>query len=394
MMYNARFFSCFIYAGLCVSLVIFTVLAHAPDGQASEACMECHGTMYDQELANSHVHEPFRFKKCDKCHAAELGWTNDEDIAGLSKKLRWLTRKQSPSLEHWFDFSTVGIEKVLFVEAGSGKEMLRQKIVLPELEKVMQLQNDRQPPRISDLKILDVQLGVFVTATIALKTDKVATALVNYGQNKANEFSTDTACLGREHRITLTDLKPNKVYLAQVISRDVFGNESTSDILQISTKKDFGRDDGETFRVIQAAAQKLSIAHEMFKITDRYLIRISANRPIKFLVGAMPVMPVKKAQRPLVTQNDLPEDHTKLKGPEETCIYVCYDCHQDYNKSSTHPINVGPKLGMVIPREYPTLPNGKISCMSCHSPHAKNRDSLLLKSSKKALCIGCHKDMA
>lgn len=393
-MYKNRFFPVFFLVAFSVNIVIATVLVFITEIQASAICMECHETMYQQEMIKSHIHEPYRLKKCDICHAAESGWSMEEDITELTKKLRWLARRQVPSTEHWFDFQTSGIEKVLFFEASAGKEVYRKKIVLPELEKIMVLQNDRQPPRITDLKILDVQLGVFVTATIAWKTDRVATCFVTYGVNKVNEFAADIGCLGLNHRITLADLKPNKIYSVQVTSRDIFGNENSSDIIQISTKKDLGADEGVSNRVLQATEQKLSVSHTLYKANDRYLFHIAANRPIKFAVGAIPVIPAKKTKKFDTVQTDLPDDHIKLKGPAESCIYVCYNCHQDYNKISTHPVDVGPKSGMIIPSEYPTLPNGKISCMSCHSPHAKDREFLLLKSSKKALCIGCHKDMA
>lgn len=382
----------FIKTLLFESLITVTVLISiVTNGQTSEACIECHANMFSQQILKNCVHTPFLLKQCDKCHSTEISFNSDENVTELSKKIRWLKRNLSPALEHWLDFSSIEPGSVLFIEAYSGREVCRQKIILPELDEVLSLPNDHQPPKISDLKIADIHLGVVVTATISWETDTVATSFVNYGQNIAYEFTSDTTCLGRKHQITLTDLKPDKAYLMQVISRDVFGKVSSSKPLQFSTQNNFKADEGETFRVFKASGQKLSISKKLFKVNDRFIMCITASSPIKLIVGALPVFPVKKT---ITVQHNLPQNHIKLKDTAETCISVCYDCHKEYNKIPTHPVNVGPKLGMIIPAEYPTLPNGKISCISCHSAHAGNREFLLLKSSKKDLCIGCHKDKA
>jgi predicted CXXCH cytochrome family protein len=60
--------------------------------------------------------------------------------------------------------------------------------------------------------------------------------------------------------------------------------------------------------------------------------------------------------------------------------------------SSSHPVNILPKPGMVIPPEYPLLADGRISCMSCHVYHGGNFEHRLVKPDKQSLCKGCHSD--
>jgi predicted CXXCH cytochrome family protein len=71
---------------------------------------------------------------------------------------------------------------------------------------------------------------------------------------------------------------------------------------------------------------------------------------------------------------------------------VCRNCHQSQS-GTTHPVNVLPPPGMIIPPEYPTLADGRITCASCHSTHSSDYEYLAIRAGKRELCVGCHKDM-
>ena len=125
---------------------------------------------------------------------------------------------------------------------------------------------------------------------------------------------------------------------------------------------------------------------------------MTANLPVTAMIGEFPDQP--KPRRPTGTKNNgtdtitaqLPVDHLKLTDKFTINTFTCRNCHLGIKEELSHPVNVYPKPGMIIPQEYPTLADGRILCMSCHAKHASDNEYRLLKSSKKALCTGCHGD--
>ncbi len=76
----------------------------------------------------------------------------------------------------------------------------------------------------------------------------------------------------------------------------------------------------------------------------------------------------------------------------DTNISICKDCHQEIRETYSHPVNVLPPADMEIPQEYELMPDGRISCMSCHSAHGSAFRYRLVKSGKADLCRGCHRN--
>lgn len=92
------------------------------------------------------------------------------------------------------------------------------------------------------------------------------------------------------------------------------------------------------------------------------------------------------------------EKGTPLVGSAGTC----YSCHKTEEKGGqffepgvSHPVNVPPPPGMVIPKELgTTLVKGLgevITCVTCHDPHSKKPGFLKLPMQGDKLCVACHK---
>lgn len=95
---------------------------------------------------------------------------------------------------------------------------------------------------------------------------------------------------------------------------------------------------------------------------------------------------------------DQTDSGTPLLGQEG----MCYSCHKTEEKGGkffepgfSHPVNVQPPQGMVVPAELgTTLVQGLgevITCSSCHDPHSKTRGFLKVPLQNDQLCISCHK---
>lgn len=64
---------------------------------------------------------------------------------------------------------------------------------------------------------------------------------------------------------------------------------------------------------------------------------------------------------------------------------LCLDCHPDRDASSEHRVDIVPSMPVLrLP-----LVEGKITCITCHDPHA-NPYGKLLRAPAKALCSRCH----
>ena len=57
---------------------------------------------------------------------------------------------------------------------------------LPPLEDLMELEDDETPPQIRDIKVLEVERGLFITAKIGWQTDEIANSMISYGINHMN----------------------------------------------------------------------------------------------------------------------------------------------------------------------------------------------------------------
>ncbi|MBN2808322.1 MAG: cytochrome c3 family protein [Deltaproteobacteria bacterium] len=74
----------------------------------------------------------------------------------------------------------------------------------------------------------------------------------------------------------------------------------------------------------------------------------------------------------------------------QTTIGNCLSCHREVRREMSHPVDVYPAPGMRVPKEYPLLANGKMSCISCHVRHAGDNLYRLVRAQGRQFCQGCH----
>jgi predicted CXXCH cytochrome family protein len=146
-------------------------------------------------------------------------------------------------------------------------------------------------------------------------------------------------------------------------------------------------------RNLVANDQKEGINHHFQRLGTNYFLELAFAQPVAIFIGsqgiAMKQSLPDKSSGALETGNN---SHDDLSSKQDITLEVCRSCHQNQN-TATHPVNVYPKPGMIIPPEYPTLPDGRITCMSCHEAHGSDYEFLMIVSGKRELCIGCHRDM-
>jgi predicted CXXCH cytochrome family protein len=120
---------------------------------------------------------------------------------------------------------------------------------------------------------------------------------------------------------------------------------------------------------------------------------LTAEQPVSLALGTRGETRQASAAR---SEEELPapdDVHAGLSGNLEVSVEACRACHEGRSGSASHPVNVYPTPGMIVPTDYPTLPDGRITCVSCHESHSSDHEYQLIKPQGRELCVGCHRNM-
>jgi predicted CXXCH cytochrome family protein len=382
-------------------LLLFTLTPIAEKSDAEQPspasdCLKCHNELWRKELAKRYIHAPFLEKQCRGCHAADPlanpedpGMPVPEDEGG-----RWLEKSLIPATSHWFSFAAAN-PATMVLEASYGSMIrLHREIPLPPLADLTDLTATygRHPPEISRVKVVEVKKEVFLTASISWRTDRPTGAMITYGVTELRQTTPRNNRLQTEHLETLTNLEQGRTYRFKVIAEDAGGNRTESAIFSFSTAATFANPDEKTREADCCLAVPLGLESNFFRQGDRYLVNITCARPVKIFFN---LHDNAKTEKETPEEPEPPDQtprevrHIITTEEESVTIIVCKGCHRGI--TAHHPVNVFPKKGMRIPADYPTLADGRISCITCHAPHAANRNYLMNKDYRQELCVGCHK---
>jgi len=375
-------------AGFLAFIVFLVGSASSGSGDPYD-CYGCHKELYDEELGKGFVHSPFLKKQCSSCHlstgspnADSSNVMNQQDT--VPEGVTWFAEDLIPTSTHWFLFSSKNVSDTIFVRAkDEHQQKAQKKLILPSVENLTQTTDDHTPPEISNVKIVEVKRGVFTSARIAWETNEVSDSMVVYGLNGLDMSSPLNCTLTKQHEVTLTGLLAPKTYQFAVVSQDIFGQKAVFKTLSLSTANAVPSPAGS----INNVPPSIEFTSELSGVGDSYLLKLTINKAATVSLGKLPAGSKKAAAVAM------PTNHLPLKSKFDINITICYTCHAGVKQALSHPVNVLPKEGMTIPTEYITLPDGRLTCNSCHAYHGSDIEFRLIKSSKKELCVGCHADM-
>jgi len=396
MTYSVKFF-------LLIALALLPSLAAADSGTTEdEKCITCHESKYNEALNNIYVHSPFLGKKCVTCHiedhSSPLSNSRQSTRHDNKPKITWLQKHYEPARTHFFLIPSAKVDDTLFVQtAGNDLQPKVTSISLPPLQQLPQLANDGQPPKIFDIKFLGVKRGILYTATISWKTDEPSDAQIHYGVGTFTQKTRLDPQLKSIHTIDISPVIPGKTYNYTLISKDMHGNRMISQPLTFSTEKVDPMVLSRNTTLSRHPSSPEDLSHQLLAVEDQYFITITANWPTYINIGRhrelRPQITLPANDLPAVNEKQaVPVKHVIMRSSYDTNITSCLHCHKDYQASSSHPINVLPKPGMIFPDDYPVLDDGKMHCMTCHATHASNNEARIRRPTKQELCIGCHKN--
>lgn len=367
-------------------------------------CDDCHAQTLERDRVRFYQHQPFAQQECQTCHAvAEEVASPTPEPAGAAKgldrrRIAWLAESPVVAQDHAFLLPADQLGDVLIVEARSEDGDLSQaEVAVPMLVEITTVPDEGRSPLIRDVQVLEVRRGIFLSVTIGWNTDTLTNARVVYGLGEMSQSARSGDRYGLRHQVVLNQLQPGKTYNFRVVSRDLYGHEEESTVLTFSTAKAIDRSQpAKAF----ADRRRSEVADKNFwRRGSDYLLTLQFDQPATVFVGRQGavrdqvVTVINRAGAAVAGEADGAKDvHADLSSGAVLTIASCRSCHQRQT-SATHPVGVFPKAGMVIPPEYPTLPDGRISCISCHAVHGSNNEYLARKPGKRELCVGCHEDM-
>lgn len=378
---------------LILGTVFASVFASNEEPTSSDNnCLECHDDLWQEEMAKRYVHAPFREKKCKLCHAINALPNRDVSENGVPE--RWAEKNLIAATSHWFELDAPDNPTIMILEAAyASVARVYKEIPIPPLNDLSSLADvyKQEPPKISNVKILEVTKGVFLTARISWQTDRPTSSVVTYGIGELHQTTPLNGRLHTEHIETLNILQKGQTYQFRITAEDTIGNRTDSKIFELHTANTFSNKDKEIINKNCCLAVPLGIESNFYRDGDKLIVNITGIRPIKVIVSFINNDHIKTgdSKSPETTEKQPQENkHIITNEQEKTTFIVCKSCHR--TSASHHPVNVYPKKSMKIPGEYSTMNDGRISCTSCHSPHASNLDFRMFKDHRQELCIDCH----
>lgn len=372
-------------------LVLSCLLAQADlsanPAKSGEDCVGCHADVLRNINGKTYVHRPEKEGDCKYCHVAVQEESGKASEAYLNK-VKWVASGINPVKEHWLEFGDAKRGATLLVEARSGGRLKLQEFSLPAFDELEEFPTSSLlPPTISNVRILEVTKGVFVSATIAWETDRPADSQVFYGFDRLDASSMLDRQAVTNHAVMLTGLQLGKTYKYKVVSIDLSGKRGESATKSMLVVVTAAEGQGTSAGRLDGTEPELKV--RCYRRGEKCLVVVGADQPVSVRLGIMPKIYAKDSSG----EESIVIRHLLLNTPAVTNTGICYACHVEYKKILSHPINVYPKRGMIIPPEYPTLADGRMTCMSCHASHASNIEFRLIKDRKEELCRGCHQGM-
>ncbi|MBD1401088.1 cytochrome c3 family protein [Pelovirga terrestris] len=359
-------------------------------------CEDCHFERLEADRGRYYQHQAFVTNDCASCHVrAPETSTLDRPAAApppaQQQRISWMTDSVLPGTSHYFLLAAEGLRETLVVSLRDHLgQMHREDIPLPPLEQLAAAPDDGRTPHLTNVRVVEVKRGVFLSVAIAWQTDVLATAEVRYGTAELNRRNDSVGRLGFEHQLILNQLEPNKTYRYQVISRDLSGREAVSEVLTFSTAREIARrqDNSPAIGAFSAPAVMVDLRRR----GDDYLLEVHLDQPRVVSIGSKggPIERPREADNAMNRNRNRP--HAGLSDEGWSSMESCRQCHEK-NVAASHPVNVLPPSGMIIPPEYPTLADGRMTCASCHAIHGSDQEYMTRQRSKRELCVGCHLDM-
>lgn len=408
----------FIFLATLLWPVVMTLTALP--AAAQDDCIDCHDQIGQVIDTSIYVHAPVQNKKCKICHAAAARqdtfraeqttaprppvarYQQEDASEPAGEPVQWLAENFTPSTFQCALLDTMDVKNTIVLDVwGAGSARQSREFSSPAIATLP----ERDPAK-EGLSIDNLHLGREQhqsPLSLHWRTNNPCRCIIHYGSESPTTAVEEDDLYLRDHSLDLHTLSPQG-YVTEIQCRDPFNRIRFTDQFNIQQLAVHDK------TPVPAALDADPGVH-FFRIKNKLWIEVVSAQPVSVSIGTRHHAKTLPAAQPLYSPPSAPappsaeavadvdpslsprhEEHIVLNSRHYTSTEVCYSCHSGLEAGTSHPVDVLPSPGMVIPPEYPRLADGRISCMSCHTVHGGNEEFRLLKKSKKQLCIGCHKN--
>ena len=368
-----------------------------------EGCVACHRESYGKGLVEPYVHPPFLRQECDRCHGQHEVIRNGEPV----------TPGRTGAGGRVFRDPDFVAERTVLLEALEAGALYDIRMTFEDRAENRVTQTltdvevlaaasaagggrDRLPPRISGIRAGPVTSGPFLSTVITWETDEPATSTVQYGEGESlGDAVRKEDVWVRHHRVPVHGLRRGTEYRFRVLSRDVFGNASRSEVLRFRTNAPVprsvaGPDDGG---VPPARAGGLAVRKaEPFLAGSALAVYAETSRPASVRVTWKRKQPAPGTAGPDASRTGVEVRLDGLRRGRALTIDACNQsgCHPPSTLGISHPVGVALRDASTLPIPLPTLEGGVITCVSCHRPHGGKRKYFAQADFSRDICVACH----
>ena len=371
---------CLIVLSLIIAGVFVAFSAWSKAQKAENECLSCHLDIHRKEGSSSYTHAPFKNGECNTCHLKQeddlretqtregqimepiiltnSGYLTEHDIF-----LKWLITRSC------YDINLV------FKNVSGNEVKAGLKCVIPARIR-NRPRNDKKPPVISGIRVVQIEEAPFLSTTIMWDTDEPSTSFIEYGlSDQYGIQSSENINMIKHHRANTYKLTQGKDYHFRVISRDMFGNQAVSEDCLFNTAKITGAEVTEKGEPPELTVNNMEIFMRRKRAkTSEISLYLETSR-----IANVTVVECKKVK----------DGCANLSVGKELTIDACRRCHPAEAIGLTHPVGVAAKPTTTVPDYLPTLRGGIMTCVTCHFAHGGERK--YFARSDKIGCKTCHR---
>jgi predicted CXXCH cytochrome family protein len=399
---------------LAFALLIIILMPQVTRG----ACITCHAEEWEKAQQQPFVHAPVTNKQCSACHHGDIDdnslsqTTNQEQtteniIAAFDQpeQVDWIAETFTPQTRHLALLPQEYAESKLTLELWSAqREKLNFTIEVPpftDLDPVI----PPAPATIESIHLHEYNIMLLSRATLSWFTTCPCRCRISYGSTGDEYQMAEEDLYDLEHQLDVKNFSQNDLFHISCI--DPYGRildyketKLTSLPLQPHPKtiQQAMLTQQQITTVFKQFNQQIWLelsAPQLFSVsigtTDQKDLNQQSTETIDPPIALETVVPTVPGSAMVnLDNNSATTEHNGLLSAQDLNIAICYRCHTNIKEWSSHPVDVIAPPGMIIPKDYPLLSGGKLSCMTCHTVHGGDKEYRLLKDSKKLLCTGCH----
>lgn len=365
---------------------------------SSEQCIECHQEILNSAEVDMVTHRPVAQKQCELCHILN---STEAVITESFLQDQWIIKTDSRVEMEWLAESFVeSTQQVALLPLDmcdteltiklwfKNRQKIQDHIILPSVSMIPQ-KVSKQQPIISELHLQHYNDQLLSRATLHWETNVPCRCQILYRTDNEEYTKQEDDFYTVAHNQEIKNFSAVNAHVA-IQCDDTFQQHTDHPFVRL-TRLALKTDD----ELDQINQHSTRYSTQLFRIGDSIELSMETQQPVTIALGR--VKPTKQLephlepiQQPADQLTNTIKGHPILSDKKQINTTICFKCHDNTSEGTSHPINVLPPPGMIIPREYPLLSDGRLTCMTCHSAHSSDNKARLLKGGNKELCTGCH----